>query len=52
MGANMARRLKDQDFHVTAVYDRERAAATSLAQEIGSFASPSSERTGEASSTR
>lgn len=41
MGANMARRLKDQDFHVTAVYDRERAAATSLAQEIGSFASPS-----------
>ena len=41
MGATMARRLKDQDFHVTAVYDRERAAATSLAQEIGSFASPS-----------
>jgi 3-hydroxyisobutyrate dehydrogenase len=41
MGANMARRLKDQGFHVTAVYDAERAAATALAQEIGSFASPS-----------
>jgi 3-hydroxyisobutyrate dehydrogenase len=41
MGANMARRLKDQGFHVTAVYDTQRAAATSLAQEIGSFASPS-----------
>lgn len=41
MGANMARRLKDQGFHVTAVYDAQRAAATALAQEIGSFASPS-----------
>jgi 3-hydroxyisobutyrate dehydrogenase len=41
MGANMARRLKDQGFHVTAVYDAQRAVATALAQEIGSFASPS-----------
>lgn len=41
MGANMARRLKEQGFHVTAVYDAQRAAATALAQEIGSFASPS-----------
>lgn len=41
MGANMARRLKDQGFQVTAVYDAQRAAATALAQEIGSFASPS-----------
>ena len=35
MGANMARRLKDRGFHVTAVYDTNRAAATSLAAEIG-----------------
>ena len=35
MGANMARRLKDRGFHVTAVYDTNRAAATSLAQELG-----------------
>ena len=41
MGANMARRLKDQGFHVTAVYDTSRSAATALAQEIGSFASQS-----------
>lgn len=41
MGANMARRLQERGFHVTAVYDVERAAATSLAQELGSFASQS-----------
>ena len=41
MGANMARRLKDEGFHVTAVYDAHRAAATELAQELGSFASQS-----------
>jgi 3-hydroxyisobutyrate dehydrogenase len=35
MGANMARRLKDRQFHITAVYDTNRAAATSLAAEIG-----------------
>ena len=35
MGANMARRLKDKEFHVTAVYDTNRAAATSLAAELG-----------------
>jgi 3-hydroxyisobutyrate dehydrogenase len=35
MGANMARRLKDRQFHITAVYDRNRAAATSLAAELG-----------------
>ena len=39
MGANMARRLKDRSFHVTAVYDTNRAAATSLAQELGCAAS-------------
>ena len=41
MGANMARRLKDQGYHVTAVYDSHRPAATTLAQELGSFASQS-----------
>jgi 3-hydroxyisobutyrate dehydrogenase len=39
MGANMARRLRDRGFHVTAVYDANRAAATSIAQEIGAAAS-------------
>jgi 3-hydroxyisobutyrate dehydrogenase-like beta-hydroxyacid dehydrogenase len=40
MGANMARRLKDRGFHVTAVFDVNRTAATSLAQELGCAASP------------
>jgi 3-hydroxyisobutyrate dehydrogenase len=40
MGANMARRLKDRGFHVTAVFDVNRGAATSLAQEIGCAACP------------
>src|SRR3954454_6217033 len=35
MGANMARRLKDRGYHVTAVYDANRSAATSLATELG-----------------
>ena len=35
MGANMARRLKDRSFHVTAIYDIDRAAATRLAAELG-----------------
>ena len=35
MGANMARRLKDRQFHVTAVYDSNRKAATDLAGELG-----------------
>ncbi len=39
MGANMARRLKDRGYHVTAVYDTNRTAATSLAGEIGAAAS-------------
>jgi 3-hydroxyisobutyrate dehydrogenase len=34
MGANMARRLKDRNFHVTAVYDANRTAAASLATEL------------------
>src|SRR5438874_8464122 len=39
MGANMARHLKERGFHVTAVYDVNRAVATSLAQELGCAAS-------------
>lgn len=35
MGANMARRLKERNFHVTAVYDVNRKAATDLAGELG-----------------
>jgi len=35
MGANMARRLKDRGFKVTAVYDSNRKAATDLAGELG-----------------
>ena len=38
MGANMARRLKDRHLHVTAVFDSNRQAATTLAQEIGAAA--------------
>src|SRR5450631_791735 len=40
MGANMARRLKDRGFHVTTVFDANRAAATSLARELECAASP------------
>jgi 3-hydroxyisobutyrate dehydrogenase len=35
MGANMARRLKDRGYHITTVYDVNRATATSLATELG-----------------
>ena len=35
MGANMARRLKDRGFHVTSVYDTNRAVAIELASELG-----------------
>lgn len=35
MGANMARRLKDCGFEITAVHDVNREAATSLAAEVG-----------------
>ena len=41
MGANMARRLKDQGYHLAAVYDAHRPIATTLAQELGSCASQS-----------
>lgn len=35
MGANMARRLKDSGYAITALYDVHAASATALAQEIG-----------------
>src|ERR1700719_4502391 len=35
MGANMARRLKDRNFQVTAVYDTNRKVATDLASGLG-----------------
>ncbi len=35
MGANMARRLAEKNFQVTAVYDVRREAATELAKELG-----------------
>lgn len=35
MGANMARRLVETGFHVTAVFDVNRSAATALATELG-----------------
>jgi len=38
MGANMARRLKDVGYDVTAVYDLNTAAAVNLAAEIGAVA--------------
>lgn len=38
MGANMARRLKDQGFPVTAVYDVRHEAARELAHELGATA--------------
>jgi len=40
MGANMARRLKDRGYHVTTLFDVNRAAATSLAEELGCAACP------------
>lgn len=41
MGANMARRLKDCGYPVTAAYDLNRSAAETLAREIGAEACPS-----------
>jgi 3-hydroxyisobutyrate dehydrogenase len=49
MGANMARRLKDRGFEITAVYDSNRKAATDLAGELGCAAAQDlSEVTAEA----
>src|SRR4029078_100009 len=38
MGSNMARRLKECGFEISAVYDLNTAAAQALAQELGSIA--------------
>jgi len=38
MGANMARRLNDCGYHISAIYDVNRAAASLLAEELGSHA--------------
>ena len=49
MGANMARRLKDREFKVTAVFDTNRKVATDLAGELGCAAAQDlSEVTAEA----
>jgi 3-hydroxyisobutyrate dehydrogenase len=40
MGANMARRLKDCGYSITAVYDTHTPSATALAKEIGAIAAP------------
>jgi 3-hydroxyisobutyrate dehydrogenase len=40
MGANMARRLKDRGYHVTALFDANRSAVTALASEISATACP------------
>ena len=50
MGANMARRLKDQGETIGAVYDQDRATATSLAGELGCEATASPARLAELSS--
>ena len=49
MGANMARRLAEKGFHVTAVYDIDRSASVHLAEELGCHAAQNlSEVTAEA----
>ena len=40
MGANMARRLVERGYHVTTLYDANRAAVTALAAEISATACP------------
>ncbi|BFU91911.1 MAG: putative 3-hydroxyisobutyrate dehydrogenase [Nitrospira sp.] len=49
MGANMARRLKERGYRITAVQDRHTDASESLAQELDSEAAPSPARVAELS---
>ena len=49
MGANIARRLRDQGYRVTAVYDVRRDAATALAEEVGAGAAATLAEVAEAS---
>ena len=50
MGANMARRLKDREETIVAVYDRDQALATGLATELGCEAAASAARVAELAS--
>ena len=50
MGANMARRLSDQQETIVAVYDRDHAAATGLATELGCEAATTPARVAEVAS--
>ncbi len=49
MGANMARRLKDRGYHVTAVFDQQAAASRSLAVELQCEAAKTPARVAELS---
>ena len=51
MGANMARRLRDRDETIVAVYDRDRAMATDLATELVCEAAASPARVAELAGT-
>ena len=51
MGSNMARRLKDQGFPITAVYDIDSAKSTSLARELSCEAATIPARVVECSNT-
>lgn len=51
MGANMARRLKDFGFPLSAVYDRHSPSATALAQELGCQVAADPAAVAEASQT-
>ena len=51
MGANMARRLRDRQYSLTAVYDTDRAKSSSLAGELGCEAAASPARVAERSDT-
>ena len=51
MGANMARRLKDCGYRITAVQDRHTASAASLAHELGCETAGSPARVAEVSDT-
>ncbi len=49
MGANMARRLKDHGYHLTAVFDQDVAISETLAEELDCEAAPASARVAELS---
>jgi 3-hydroxyisobutyrate dehydrogenase len=51
MGANMARRLKDQGYTLTALHDSNAGAAAALAQELGCAAVGTSAQVAECSNT-